>query len=50
MLDQIQPHIGKYYSDKWVRSNILNMSEEDVERMDAEIADEPEAEEDDLGF
>lgn len=50
MLDQIQPHIGKYYSDKWVRSNILNMSEEDVERMEAEIADEPEPEEDDLGF
>ena len=50
MLDQIQPHIGKYYSDKWVRSNILNLSEEDVERMEAEIADEPEPEEDDLGF
>ena len=50
MLDQIQPHIGKYYSDKWVRSNILNLSEEDVERMEAEIADEPEEEEDDLGF
>ena len=50
MLDQIQPHIGKYYSNKWVRSNILNLSEEDVERMEVEIADEPEPEEDDLGF
>ncbi len=48
MLDQIQPHIGKYYSNKWVRSNVLNMSEEDVERMEAEISDEPEEEEDDL--
>jgi hypothetical protein len=45
MLDTISSHIGKYYSDKWVRSNILNQSEADIERMNTEIAEEKPAEE-----
>ena len=45
MLDTISSHIGKYYSDKWVRSNILNQSEADIEHMDAEISEEKPAEE-----
>ena len=45
MLDTISSHIGKYYSDKWVRSNVLNQSEADIERMNAEIAEEKPAEE-----
>ena len=40
-LEQIQPHIGKYYSDKWVRSNVLNQTEEDIERIDAENKENP---------
>ena len=46
MLDTIQPQIGKYYSDKWVRSNVLNQSEDEVEKMDEQIkleADEAES-------
>jgi hypothetical protein len=45
MLDTISSHIGKYYSDKWVRSNILNQSEADIERMNTEISEEKPAEE-----
>ena len=45
MLDTISSHIGKYYSDKWVRSNVLNQSEADIERMNTEIAEEKPAEE-----
>lgn len=41
MLDTIAPHIGKYYSDKWVRSNILNQSEREIEQIAADIADTP---------
>lgn len=40
ILDSIGDRLGKYYSEKWVRSNILNQSDEDIERMDAEIANE----------
>ena len=47
MLDTISSHIGKYYSDKWVRSNVLNQSETEIERMNAEIAEEKPAEETD---
>lgn len=43
MLDTISSHIGKYYSDKWVRSNILNQSDEDVARMEEQIKLETDA-------
>ena len=43
MLDTISSHIGKYYSDKWVRSNVLNQSETEIERMNDEIAKEKES-------
>jgi hypothetical protein len=45
MLDTISSHIGKYYSDKWVRSNVLNQSEADIERMNTEISEEKPEEE-----
>jgi hypothetical protein len=45
MLDTVSSHIGKYYSDKWVRSNILNQSDEEIEKMDEEIAAEKPSEE-----
>lgn len=52
LLDRVQPHVGKYYSDSWVRSNVLNMSETDVDRMKAEIKGEgsdKDFEADDIG-
>lgn len=38
MLNSIEDKIGKYYSEKWVRSNILNQSDEDIEKMHEQIA------------
>lgn len=46
MLDTISPHIGKYYSEAWVRSNILNQSTTDIERMSDEMIAEVPKEED----
>jgi hypothetical protein len=37
MLGSIEGQIGKYYSEKWVRSNILNQSEDEVEKMNEQI-------------
>ena len=34
---EIDPLVGKYYSMKWVRENILRMSEEDIKSVDKEI-------------
>jgi hypothetical protein len=39
-LQQVQDHIGTYYSKAWVRKNVLRMSEEEVKDMDKEIAKE----------
>lgn len=38
MFNAIEDKIGKYYSEKWVRSNILNQSDNDIEKMDKQIA------------
>jgi hypothetical protein len=40
MLESVSGYIGKYYSEKYVRSNILNQSDDDIEKMNAEIASE----------
>jgi hypothetical protein len=46
MLDLLGENVGKYYSTKWIRNNILKQSDEDIERIDAEIAEEtPEEDE-----
>jgi hypothetical protein len=37
LASEIDPLVGKYYSMKWVRSNILQMSEEEIKDIDKEI-------------
>jgi len=34
---EIDPLVGKYYSMKWVRENILRMTEEEIKNVDQEI-------------
>lgn len=48
MLEQVQPFIGQYYSNKWVRSNVLNLSDEDYQRIQDENEDEPPPADDDF--
>jgi hypothetical protein len=40
LLQTVDPYIGRYYSANWVRKNILQMDDELIEQMDAEIAKE----------
>lgn len=40
-LQQILPFVGTYFSQKYVKKNILQMTDEDIESMDAEIESEP---------
>ena len=42
MLDSLSDHIGKFYSTKWIRNNILRQTDEDIERINVEISDEGE--------
>jgi hypothetical protein len=39
----LQDMAGKYYSHAWIRKNILKQSDDDVEKMDAEIENENES-------
>jgi hypothetical protein len=40
MADSMTAYIGKFYSETWMRHNIFGQSDEDIERMDKEIAEE----------
>jgi len=37
---QLDPFIGKYYSSRWVKKNVLRMTDEDIEEMEKEIEEE----------
>jgi len=36
-LSMIDPYVGKYYSEEWVKKNILQLTDEDIEQIDVEI-------------
>jgi septal ring factor EnvC (AmiA/AmiB activator) len=40
MLNSIEQYIGKYYSISWVRKNILRQTEDDISKIDKEVAAE----------
>lgn len=42
VLQDVSSYAGKYYSHTWIRKNILRQTEEDIEEMDEEIAEEME--------
>ena len=49
-LDQIQNYVGEYFSKKWVQKNILLFDDDEIERMDSEMAAAQQQEpEDDQG-
>ena len=39
LLQQIDPYVGRYYSDEWVKRNLLRMSDDDIKLMDKQIKD-----------
>ena len=40
LLGTVDPYIGRYYSTKWVKKNVLQMSDEDIMKMDKEMKKE----------
>lgn len=44
MLRDIDDYAGKYYSHEWIRRNVLRQSDEDIEEIDEQIADEADNE------
>lgn len=39
-LQMLDPYVGKYFSQTWVRKNVLRMTEQEIEEMDEEISEE----------
>lgn len=40
LLTQVQPYIGLYYSNSWIKRNVLRLSEDEVDQMNKEIEEE----------
>jgi hypothetical protein len=40
VLNQVQPFIGRFYSNRWVQQNILHLTDEEIEDMRKEILEE----------
>jgi len=49
MLGSMEQYIGKYYSEKWIRHNILRQTDQDIEHIDADIKKEKAAAEPEAG-
>jgi len=50
LLQQIDPYVGKYVSQEWVKKNVLQFSDEDIKNMNAQIKKEPKPVPEDGGF
>ena len=40
MLTQLAPYVGRFYSEHWIRRNVLRQTDEDIEVMDEQISEE----------
>ena len=43
MLNNVDPYMGRYFSQKWAKKNILRMTDEEIDQMEQEIQDEQDA-------
>lgn len=41
-LQQLDPYVGKYYSQAWIKKNVLRLDEDQIEKIEAEIEQESE--------
>jgi hypothetical protein len=41
-LGQIDPYVGRYYSQEWVKKNVLHLTDDQIEEMQKQIDSEPE--------
>jgi len=50
-LRELDEYVGKYYSKEWVRKNVLQQTDEDIEEIDKQMEEEgPEEGEEDLAY
>lgn len=42
-LNLVDPYVGRYYSSQWVKRKVLRFTDEEVEEMKKEVAEDPDA-------
>ena len=42
LLQTVDPYVGRYYSSEWVRTKVLQLSDDEIEKMDKQIKKEEE--------
>lgn len=48
LLGDIDSYVGKYFSEQWVRTNVLRLTEDEVETIQTQIDQEAEGDEGDF--
>jgi hypothetical protein len=41
LLNQVQPYVGTYYSQAYIRKNLLHLTDDEIDNIEKEIAAEP---------
>ena len=44
LLSGVEPYVGRYFSREWIKKNILQLTDEQIEEMDRQMSDEQAAE------
>ena len=42
LLNMVDPYVGRYYSKRWVQENVLQLDEDDIEKMEEQMDEEAE--------
>ena len=50
LVQDVDQFAGKYYSQDWIRKNVLMQSEQEIKEIDDQIAQEDNGEDDDTDF
>jgi len=50
LVQDVDQFAGKYYSQDWIRKNVLMQTEEEIDEIDSQIAQEDNGEDDDTDF
>jgi hypothetical protein len=47
MLQQMEQYVGKYYSAKWIKKNVLQLTDDEIKEMESEIEEDRDQQLDD---
>jgi len=45
LMQQLEPYVGKYFSQEWIKKNVLSLSDEEIKEISSQISKEPDTKE-----